>query len=105
MPKFDLEYQVLSNAAHPTNEAAYSSELVVTATSGMSQRGGSRLREVLHELSDQYIALLSRELWLSLFDHPGLIETGFRKDRLSAAYKLNDLFVVKRSKIDWGSLR
>lgn len=105
VPAFKVEYEALSNAAHPTSEAARSSKLVVTATSGMSKNGAARLRDVLHKVSDQYISLLSRELWLSLFDHADLIETGFRKEKLKAAHQMNDLFVLKRSKFDWGNLR
>ncbi|MFZ0275417.1 MAG: GNAT family protein [Candidatus Sulfotelmatobacter sp.] len=41
-PEFDLEYEALSNATHPTNEAAYSSQLVVVATGGISPNGEKR---------------------------------------------------------------
>jgi hypothetical protein len=102
---FNWEYDILSNAAHPTNEAAYSSELVVTATRGMSPHGETRLREVLHDISDHYVNLLSRELWVSLFDHAELIETGFRKDKLKNALQLYDVFVIRQSKVDWGNIR
>lgn len=102
---FNWEYQILSNAAHPTNEAAYSSELVVTTTLGMSPRGETRLREALHAISDHYVDLLSRELWVSLFDHADLIETGFQKNSLKNALQLYDTFVIRQSKIDWGNIK
>jgi hypothetical protein len=104
-PDFNWEYDILSNAAHPTNEAAYSSELVVTATCGMSPHGETRLRGVLHDISDHYVNLLSRELWVSLFDHGELIETGLTKDKLKNALQLYEIFVVRQSKIDWGNIR
>lgn len=102
---FNWEYDILSNAAHPTNEATHSSELVVTATCGMSPRGETRLREVLHTISDHYVDLFSRELWVSLFDHAELIDTDFRKDKLKNALQSYDALVIRQSKIDWGNIR
>jgi len=101
---FNLEYSALSCDAHPTVEATYSSRLVASACHGMSKEGSVRLKQVLNTLSEHYIELFKRELWLAFFEHPGLLQPNLNNEALPSARKLYQVLLVENAQIDWSNV-
>jgi hypothetical protein len=102
---FNLEYEGLSGDAHPTVEATYFSRLVASACNGMSRNGSVRLKQVLSTLSEHYVELFKRELWLTFFDHSDLLRVDFKNDNLVQAQRIYQFLVVENGQVDWGEIK
>ena len=102
---FNMEYSALSCDAHPTVDATYSSRLVASACHGMSKEGSVRLKQLLSTLSEHYVELFRRELWLTFSEHPDLLQVGFKDDNLVQARKIYKFLVLDNAQIDWGEIK